>query len=103
MAGLQFVLMKILDIICVFCFVGTSGMSSKAKKEARRKEAVECISVGKTRKEIGVRRGVTSRTVSSETKCSMHLQLYLLNCNEWFLHKSHQYCYHPWILNIVPR
>jgi hypothetical protein len=54
-------------------------MSSKAKKEARRKEALERASVERKRKKMDVRRGVTSQALTSETKCTMQLRVYISN------------------------
>ncbi len=81
------------------------GMSSKAKKEARRKEALERATVERKRKKMDVRRGVTSWALTSETKCTMQLWVYLSNCNEWFLQQNSclQNCYHPYLEHHTPR
>jgi hypothetical protein len=62
-------------------------MCSKSKKEVRKKESEKLLYVAKKRKAMDVRRGVTSRAVSLKTKCTMQLEVYLSNRNEWFLHK----------------
>ncbi len=72
-------------------------MSSKSKKEAKRKEALEWATVERKRMTMDVRRGVTSRAFTSETKCTMQLRVHLSKHNEWFLHQNscRQHCYHP--------
>ena len=66
---------------------GILDMASKTKKLARKRETTKHPPPHST-KEVDVRRRVTSRASSIDTKCTMHLIIYLSQNDEWFLHKN---------------
>jgi hypothetical protein len=61
-------------------------MASKTKKSARKRETTKHPPPQSTK--VNVRRRVTSRASSIDTKCTMHLLIYLSKNDEWFLHKN---------------
>jgi hypothetical protein len=61
-------------------------MASKTKKSARNRKITKHPPPLSTK--VNVRRRVTSRASTIDTKCTMHLLIYLSKNDEWFLHKN---------------